>query len=290
VSGTPVAAITRMRAIPWGVLGVVLTACAAEPADERGLTADGLVRVAAAPGLASLDGDVAVVCPVDAAPVASDAVGDAGCDVAIVDATGGLRRLGRGDVVSAARVTAGRVALIGADARLVMIDDDGGSERVLAARAADVRAAGPGRVVFTELRGDGIDPTTTGRLVVLDVVRGTRRVVTDHPMDSAPFAVPGSDDVMFVSARTGLASVWLASPGQRARQITNRGATRVGPGFVPVPGRELAWVPGTRTAVFTARYGGDATLWSLELDTGAARELGAGRWPRVVDGVVRSVP
>ena len=101
-----------MRAIPWGVLGVVITACAAEPATIEearapALSAGGLARVAGEAGLASLDGDVAVVCPGGAA--ATDAVGDAGCDAAIVDGAGALRRLGRGDVVSAVRVTDARM-------------------------------------------------------------------------------------------------------------------------------------------------------------------------------------
>jgi hypothetical protein len=292
--GTRVAPFARMRAIPWGVLGVVITGCAAEPAAietaraPAGLTAGGLARVATDAGLASLDGDVAVVCPGGGA-MGTDAVGDLGCDAAIVDADGAMRRLGREDVVSAVRVDASRLAVIGADRRLVMIDDVGGGERELAARAADVRSAGPGRVVFTELRGDAIDPATTGRIVVLDVARGTRRVVTDHPMDSAPFAVPGSDDVVFVSSRTGLASVWIASPGQRARQVTNVGRSRVDAAFVPVPGRELAWLPGTRTAVFTARYADGPVLWTLDVDTGAAARLGPGRLPRVIGGAVVAI-
>src|SRR5690606_26388880 len=113
--------------------------------------------------------------------------------------------------------------------RELVMSTTAGERRVLATRAADPRVAPDRRaVVFTALRGDDISPATTGRLVVLDVDRGTRRVVTDHPMDSAPFFRPGRDDIVFVSARTGLASLWLARPGARPRQLTNVGARTVG--------------------------------------------------------------
>jgi hypothetical protein len=78
--------------------------------------------------------------------------------------------------------------------------------------------------------------------------------------------------VLFVSGRTGVASLWLARPGQPARQLTNVGAREVGPGFVPVPGRELVWLDG-QTAVYTATYDGIATRWTLDVETGAAREV-----------------
>lgn len=243
-----------------------------------GLSMDGLARVAATPGVVALDGDVALVCPVVGAGTDSGTSG--GCDAAIVDPAGALRGLGRDDLAAAVRIDPDRIVVLTVDHRLVILGGAGG-ERELSARAADPRAAGPGRVVFTELRGDGIgiDPATTGRLVVMDLDRGTRRVVTDHPMDSAPFAVPGSDDVVFVSARTGLASVWLAQPGRPPRQLTNVGRRRVDAEFVPVPGRELAWLPGTRIAIFTAHYGAPA-LWALDIDTGRASRLGPGRLPR----------
>ena len=234
-----------------------------------------LARLAADPEIVALDADVALVCPPSG-----------GCDGAIADPDGALAPLGRDDVLAAIRIDPARIGVLTADHRLVAIA--AGVERELSPAAADPRAAGPGRVLFTELTGDGIDPSTTGRIVLLDLVRGTRRVITDHPMDSAPFAVPRSDDVVFVSSRTGLASLWLARPGRPARQLTNIGRRRVDASFVPVPGRELAWVPGTRTAIYTARY--DApVLWSVDVDTGSARRIGPGRWPRAVGGRVLAI-
>ncbi|MBZ0232639.1 MAG: hypothetical protein K8M05_09950, partial [Deltaproteobacteria bacterium] len=166
-----------------------------------------------------------------------------------------------------------------------------GEPRVLATHAADPRVAPDRRAVaFTALRGDELSPATTGRLVVLDLDRGTRRVVTDHPMDSAPFFRPGSDDLLFVSARTGVASLWLARPGDRPRQLTNVGARTVDASFVPVPGRDLAWLD-ARVAVFTATYDGVATLWAIDVNAARAASLGPGRWPqRHGDAIVAVSP
>ena len=164
-----------------------------------------------------------------------------------------------------------------ADRRLTLRGADG-VEREIARDVADPRfetSDGRRRVVFTQLPpGADITPETTGHLVLLDLDRGTRRTISDHPLDSSPFIVPGSDDVVFVSGRTGIASLYLARPGKPPRQLTNVGMRRLDPAtFVPVPGRELEWVPGTRTAIFVARYGGEATRWSIDVDTGAAEQL-----------------
>jgi hypothetical protein len=162
--------------------------------------------------------------------------------------------------------------------RSLVLRGPDGVERELARDVADPRfetSDGRRRVVFTQLPpGRDIAPDTTGHLVVLDLDRGTRRTVSDHPLDSSPFIVPGSDDVLFVSGRTGIASLYLARPGRAPRQLTNVGMRRLDPAtFVPVPGRELEWIPGTRTAIFVARYGGEASRWQLDVDTGVAERL-----------------
>jgi hypothetical protein len=88
--------------------------------------------------------------------------------------------------------------------------------------------------------------------------------------------------VLFTSARTGLARLWVKAPGDPPRQLTNLGQTDVTVDFVPVPSRELVFVPGTRKVVFSAHYG-THELWSVDLDTGAALHLGPGRMP-ALDG------
>jgi hypothetical protein len=225
---------------------VTLAVACAAPDAAPDLAADSLAT-------GGLRRDVRLVC--DPAPHPSDAP-DAmpDCDAVLVDAAGGTRALGRGGLLAAERFDPDRLLLLTRDLRLVLRDGDG-RERTLATAAADPRVADEGgRVAYVELPAGTTElrPGVTGRLVLLDLRRGTRRVVADHPMDSTPFPVPGSDDVLFVSARTGVASLWLAAPGRPPEQLTNVGARAVGPGFVPVPERELAWVPGTRTAVYPA--------------------------------------
>ena len=183
------------------------------------------------------------------------------------------------EATPAGRLGGAGLVLLEADRRLVVRGGDG-VDREIARDVADPRVEssdGRRRVVFTQLPpGREIAPDTTGHLVLLDLDRGTRRTVSDHPLDSSPFIVPGSDDVLFVSGRTGIASLYLARPGRAPRQLTNVGMRRLDPDrFVPVPGRELEWIPGTRTAVFVARYGGEASRWQVDVDTGVATRLGA---------------
>ncbi|HUQ04320.1 MAG TPA: hypothetical protein VM261_17595 [Kofleriaceae bacterium] len=281
-----------------GVAGAVLVgvAACAEPnpgsarrvaadVERPALAADALVALAARADVAALDGDVALLCAPAAA--ATDAETPA-CDAAWVGAAGALTPWGRRDLLAAARLDGDRTVSLTRDRDLVLAVP-GGEERVLARHVADPRVAPDRRaVVFTELRGDDISPATTGRLVVLDLDRGTRRVVTEHPMDSSPFLRPGTDDVLFVSARTGVASLWLARDGARPRQLTNVGLRTVDASFVPVPGRELAWLDG-RTAVFTATYDGVSTLWALDVERGHAAPLGPGRWPQRHAGSIVAV-
>jgi len=262
---------------------------AAEGVARASLAPDALVALAGRADVAALEGDIALLC---APPTAATDAETPSCDAAWVGAAGALTPWGKGNLLAAARLDGDRVVALTRDRDLVL-SVPGGEERVLARHVADPRVAPDRRaVVFTELRGDSdvIAPDTTGRLVLLDLDRGTRRVVTDHPMDSSPFIRPGTDDVLFVSARTGIASLWLARPGARPRQLTNVGAHAMDASFVPVPGRELVWLD-ARIAVFTATYDGVSTLWAIDVDRGRAAPLGPGRWPqRHADSIVAVSP
>lgn len=205
---------------------------------------------------------VGVVC--DEAPAHADhadAIPD--CDVTLDGAP-----LGRGGVLAAQRFGRDGVALLTRDHRLVLRDARG-AERPIADAVADPRVEGT-RIAFTELPAGTTDykPGLPTRLVMIDLARGTRRVVADDALASQPFAVPGSEDVIYVSGRTGVASIWLSSPGQAPRQLTNVGARRVGPGFVAVPSRELTW-----TAPRRAEYPAMGSRWSLDVDTGVVTEV-----------------
>lgn len=276
-----------MNRLPRILAPLALAACstAAPPPYAHTATAEVLARAAEVPGLQTLHRDVGLRCD----PVATSDVDVPRCEALRIDERG-TEALPLNDVVAAARLDADRILTLGSTLELALDDGRGGRE-VLARGAIDPRVAGDGRrVLYTQLSGapDAYVPGMLGALVVHDTVDGTVRVVSDHPLDSQPFAIPGGDEVLFVSGRTALASLWRAVPGAPAVQVTNVGRTTVDADFVPVPGRELVWLPGTRTAVFTAHYG-TPTLWALDVDSGRAWEVGPGRLPAPAEGGVIAV-
>lgn len=269
--------------LPWPVmvLGCGPTYLAPEDRgweDYQPFTGDEvLLRTAASmPDLQLLHHDVALLCPAfgperalgagcEAATVAGDTVTSAGID----------------GLLSAWRFDGQRLLTL--DASLVLALDDGAGHRTVLARGAlDPRVAGDGRrAVFVQLDGqpDHAELGDEGFLTMVDAETGVLTRITDDPRDTAPWLVPHSDEVLFTSGRTGLASLWITNPGGTPRQLTNVGQTDVTADFVPVPSRELLFVPDRRVAVFSAHYGGTHELWSVDLDTGAARDLGPGRLP-----------
>jgi hypothetical protein len=80
----------------------------------------------------------------------------------------------------------------------------------------------------------------------------------------APFLSP-TGAALYVSTSTGLAS------------FVADGKTVTGPRFIPVAGRELAWVDGER-ALYTAHYE-TQELWLFDTRTKTARHVASGREP-----------
>ena len=239
----------------------------------------GLKKLSRHTGLTSLHRDLALVC--EAAQATSDAPSVLpNCDAALIDRDGALHALGRNHLLAAQRLPADRMLFLTRDLSLI-IRETSGVEHIIASSAAEPRVSEDGsRVVFTQFHGaTELQPGNIGKLVSRNMSDGVLHTVTEDPSASSPFPVPGSQDVIFLSARTGLASIWMAAPGLPDRQITNIGKTRVDGNFVPVFGRELVWIPGTRKAVYTASYG-THNLWLLDIDKGRAVKLGPGRLPQ----------
>jgi len=241
-------------------------------------------------GLASLHRDLALLCgdsprPSDAGAVQPD------CEAALVESDGSLRALNRRGLYAAQRLPGDRMLFLERNLSL-FLRDPSGSEKRVAASVAEPRASEDGStVVFTQYPPgtERLEPGLAGKLVGMGMGGGTPRVITEDPSASSPFPVPGTEEVIFLSARTGLASIWMASPGKPDRQLTNIGKTEVDGEFTPVYGRELIWIPGSRKAVYTAHYGSH-TVWLLDVDTGKARKLGPGRLPAFQeDGTIAAV-
>lgn len=237
---------------------------------------DELLGIAASvPQLAVFHHDVALVCP----PSAPGHAPISGCEIGRLDHSG-LSSRGIAGVMSAWWFDESHLLTLAPDLTLAL--EDGVSDRRILARGAlDPRVADDGRqMLYIQLDGEPetFEAGDVGYMTVLDAQSGLVRRITDDPLDSNPWLVPASDDVLFTSARTGLASLWLAAPDGTVRQLTNIGKTEIDDAFIPVPSRELVWVPQTRMAVFSAHYG-THELWSIDVDTGEAAHIGPGRLP-----------
>ena len=131
---------------------------------------------------------------------------------------------------------------------------------VLAREVLGLPAVRGGRIVVAHR------PEYDGRITAFELqVDGTvrKRLLTNRGSPDRPALSPDGRHVAFVSAATGIASVWLVRfDGSALRQLTNQGLRRSGrrapAGFVPVPdsapprfadGRLVWTVGGRRHAV-----------------------------------------
>jgi hypothetical protein len=178
-----------------------------------------------------------------------------------------------------------RLLVLDGQLALTLVDPATGDVEPVASGAIDPRVADDGRRITFARLGDDRTTFTPGdafTLVLRDLVDGTERVVSPDGPASGAFTVPGSDEVLFVSGRTGLASLWLDDGSGASVQLTNVGlGSAADPAFVPVPGREGVWMD--RTLVYTATYHGLHELWQIDVDSGEAGRIGPGRLPALVD-------
>jgi hypothetical protein len=212
-----------------------------------------------------------VICPY------AERMGDReNCEVHRLDAKGDTSRVGIVGVRSARRVENG-ILIQRSNLELAVVHDDGTETEL------DDHAWMPA----VSVEGDRIAyvrKLLTGAEVVFQRIDGQeRRIVSTDDTAYGPAIVPGSDDVLFVSARTGVASYWLGKADGSEKQLTNVGMTTKQKGFVPVALEQLLWLPGTKSAVFTAHYGGNE-LWKLDVETGRATDLGPGEYPNLESG------
>ncbi|MBZ0119116.1 MAG: hypothetical protein K8H88_19125 [Sandaracinaceae bacterium] len=270
-----------MRTLSW--LTVLLVACSpsgAPPTPGGFLTPAEYCGVSGTSGIAAWSGGVLTACPtpeaIDEAP--------SGCAHYRVEA-GRLRPL---------ELTGARLAWGAANGAIVVWGEDGslrvrassGAERLLAPWATDP-SVGPSGTTVAYLTTDTLDeegepiPGEPLRVVLHSIESGTGHTLASDAEAASPFALPDGSGVLYVSTRTGVASIWRARRDGET-QLTNAGLAGVEQGFVPVPAGELIWIARTSTAIFTARYD-DARLWQLDAQSGEASELGPGSLPQLAD-------
>jgi hypothetical protein len=197
-----------------------------------------------------------------------------------------------------------RRALDAGGGALVLWREDGalvhrsasGEERVLAGWANDPSVGSRDSsiayltVAEADLEEDdhGREPVLGAAIqVVLQSMSGAPEVLTVDPDAASPWPLPDGSGVLFVSTRTGVASLFRVRRGEEPVQLTNVGLEEVGQDFVPVPAGELVWLPDGR-AVFATNAERDE-LWLLDPTSGDTERLGPGAHPRVAGGEVLAV-
>jgi hypothetical protein len=182
----------------------------------------------------------------------------------------------RAEYKEARQLRAG-LALVTADGELRLRGADG-REQTLATDVKGEVSDAPGQRLVATLEG-GSRPKGDSAIFVADA-SGQLTVLADaEGVDDRPSVSPDEKTVVFVSGRTGVASLWLTTlDGAEPVQLTNRGlesgVAREGPpeGFVPPPvmADGLEWV-----SKDVVRYdAGDGELWTVNVRTGEARREG----------------
>ena len=190
---------------------------------------------------------------------------------------------------SVQRLDGDRLLVLRWDGGLQIVRADG--SRVLVDRSAEgprVDSTGHRVVFVTRGASDTTHgPREDGRLVRYDLVTGRVSVLVHDANASAPLPIPGSDDVLYVSTVSGVASIWRASLESGPTQLTSVGFAPDDPELDPVYGDQTLWFD-EHTLVFTASYESDV-LYAFDLRTGTLTNIGPGAHPTFsTDGSVLS--
>ena len=197
--------------------------------------------------------------------------------VAYDEPTGAVRVVAREFKYREARALGPHVALLDGEGNL-RLREPSGRERQLAQRV--------GGDLFPTAKGDALVATLMGNeghetAVGLIDLNGRVKVLADGPgVDATPSISPDGKTVVFVSARTSVASFYVTSvEGEEPRQLTNVGLENYmlfgGPpaGFVPPPvsSHHMEWESND-----VLRYNaGGGEFWKINVRTGqAALDLG----------------
>lgn len=231
-------------------------------------------RTVSQPNLAHWDRDVLTTC---AAPGAS-------CTVSEFDGTT-ARAVDIADARLALRASAKRFVVLKTSGALVLRAADG-AETPIAAWAADPSVSADGvRVAYIGLQDGVTEPGTPTRVLLHDLRDGSVRIIADDPDASSPLVVPDSDDVVYVSSRSGLASIWRGN-GEYEIQVTNLDVEAGDQGVMPTFGGHVVWVPGARALAFEVNTT-ESTIWKYDVLLGELEPLGPGAWPQIApDGTV----
>jgi TolB protein len=156
-----------------------------------------------------------------------------------------------------------------------------GTEQTLATDVKGEVSAAPNGALIATLEG-GARQQGDSAVFLVDAA-GTMKVIADgEGVDDRPSVSPDRKTVVFVSGRTGVASLWRTTlDGADPVQLTNAnievGVERTGPpdGFVPPPvmADRLEWL-----SADVVRYdAGEGEFWNVNVRTGEANREGASK-------------
>ncbi len=191
--------------------------------------------------------------------------------------TGAVRVVAREFKYREARALGPHVALLDGEGNL-RLREPSGRERQLAQRVGgDLFPTAKGDALVATLMGNEGHETAVG---IIDL-NGRVKVLADGPgVDATPSISPDGKTVVFVSARTSVASFYVTSvEGEEPRQLTNVGLENymlfggAPAGFVPPPvsSHHMEWLSND-----VLRYNaGGGEFWKINVRTGqAAPDLG----------------
>lgn len=277
--------MTARRFLSVLSIAAALSACASgrgrdrQPTDLE-ITPTGYCEVLGADGLVDWSGRAATLCPgLVAEPTEHDGLAGEGCTVYTVDANGGMVPTEITGARSAQALTDGRFVVWGWDGSLSIRDARGSSTEVAPLALDPWVDAASGKIAFIGpvAGAESLEPGDDREVILYDIPSGASQALITDASAAGPVPIPGTEDVLYVSSAAGVASIVRVTPTETLT-LTNRDATGVEQEFVPVYGRQLLFTEGATGIVFTAEYESDV-LWTLNLTTGEAVELGPGRFP-----------
>lgn len=231
-----------------GLVALAAGSCNSEPVDDPGFASTELeayCAIASRPDLISWVDDVVTFC-------AQGEMDHHGACTAGRVVGGVVEPLDLGVAIRLALpASGGRLVLLLDDERLVLTNENGDVERELDRWAADPSISTDGERVAWLGVPDGFDLAEVGLgtpkvVAVQSLVENARTVLVEDNMASAPRPMPGSLEVLYVSANEdGISGFFIAGPERGATQITNIGLIDDTEENEPVAGSPGVWVNGS---------------------------------------------
>lgn len=232
------------------VAGLVVLAagsCNATPQEDPGFVStelDAYCSIASRPDLVSWVGDIVTTC--DQGELDHHGACSAG---RVVGGTLEPIDFGAQRIQLALPASQGRLVVLLEDGALVLTDGAGNIQRELDGWAVDPAVSPDGERVAWIGVPDGFDLAEAGMgtpkvVATMSLADSARTVLVEDMMASAPRPIPGSREVLYVSANEdGVSGFFLAGPQRGATQITNIGLVDDTEENDPVAGSPAVWAP-----------------------------------------------